>query len=99
MTRTPPFKADLVGSLLRPPAILSARTQQEQGLLSIEALREIEDRCVDAAVAMQKDVGLKVCTDGDFRRANWQRDFLNKITGVVERGGLPMKFPQRGGDD
>ena len=41
---------------------------------------------------MQKDVGLKVCTDGDFRRANWQRDFLNKITGVVERGGLPMKF-------
>ena len=90
--RTPPFKADLVGSLLRPPAIHEARARHEKGELPDEALRAIEDRCVEQAVAMQKSVGLKVCTDGDFRRRNWQRDFLKRIGGVEERGGLPMTF-------
>lgn len=60
--------------------------------MSAEALREIEDRCVETAVAMQKSVGLKGCTDGDFRRRNWSRDFLERIGGVEVRGGLPMKF-------
>lgn len=88
----PPFRADLVGSLLRPQDIHEARAQRDQGHLSAEALREIEDRCVETAVAMQKSVGLRGCTDGDFRRRHWSRDFLEKIGGVEVHGGLPMKF-------
>ncbi len=98
MANTPPFKADVVGSLLRPQEIHQARMQVERGVLSREALWEIESRCVEAAVAMQKSVGLKVCTDGEFHRRHWFLDFLEKIDGVEVHGGLPMKFHNESGE-
>jgi 5-methyltetrahydropteroyltriglutamate--homocysteine methyltransferase len=94
----PPFKADVVGSLLRPQAVHAARAQRERGEIAADALWEIETRAVDEAVAMQKGVGLKVCTDGEFRRRHWFLDFLEKIDGVEVHGGLPTKFHNEKGD-
>jgi len=98
MSKAPPFKAEVVGSLLRPDAIHQARLRREQGELSAEALFEIESRCVEEAVALQKSVGLKVCSDGEFHRRHWFLDFLEKIDGVEVHGGLPMKFHNEKGD-
>ena len=64
----PPFRADHVGSLLRPPELRQARQDWKDGKLSADGLREVEDRCIRAVVAKQEDVGLKSITDGDFRR-------------------------------
>jgi 5-methyltetrahydropteroyltriglutamate--homocysteine methyltransferase len=97
-SRRPPFKAEVVGSLLRPAAIHAAREQQAQGKLSAEALRAIEDRCVADAVAMQREVGLEVCTDGEFHRRHWFLDFLERIDGVEVHGGLPTKFHNEQGE-
>jgi 5-methyltetrahydropteroyltriglutamate--homocysteine methyltransferase len=94
----PPFKAEVVGSLLRPAAIHEAREQQVQGKLSAAALRAIEDRCVTDAVAMQREVGLEVCTDGEFHRRHWFLDFLERIDGVEVHGGLPTKFHNEQGE-
>jgi 5-methyltetrahydropteroyltriglutamate--homocysteine methyltransferase len=94
----PPFKADVVGSLLRPAAIHEARAAHEQGRISAAQLREIESECVADAVAMQKRVGLRVCTDGEFHRRHWFLDFLEKIEGVETHGGLPVKFHNEQGE-
>ncbi len=96
--KTPPFKADVVGSLLRPQAIFDARAKRESGALSAEELRRIESAAVDEAVALQKSVGLKVCTDGEFHRRHWFLDFLEKIDGVEVHGGLAVKFHNEQGD-
>lgn len=96
--KTPPFKADVVGSLLRPPAIFDARAKRESGALSAAELRRIESAAVDEAVALQKSVGLKVCTDGEFHRRHWFLDFLEKIDGVEVHGGLAVKFHNEQGD-
>ncbi len=93
-----PFKADVVGSLLRPAAILEARKKRESGEISADALFEVENQSVEDAVAMQKSVGLKVCTDGEFHRRHWFLDFLEKIDGVEVHGGLPTKFHNEKGD-
>src|SRR5262245_1581460 len=79
-----PFRADHVGSLLRPPELKQARERHAKRDLSDQALREIEDRLIRAAVAMQEEVGLQAITDGDFRRQSWSSDFLCAITGVVQ---------------
>jgi 5-methyltetrahydropteroyltriglutamate--homocysteine methyltransferase len=94
----PPFKADIVGSLLRPQAIHEARAKQQNGQLSSAELRQIEHRCVEEAVAMQKGVGLRVCTDGEFHRRHWFLDFLERIEGVEVHGGLPIKFHNEHGE-
>ena len=94
----PPFNADVVGSLLRPQYVLKARAQRDRGEIATEALWEIETRAVDEAVAMQKAVGLKVCTDGEFHRRHWFLDFLEKVDGVKTSGGLPTKFHNEKGD-
>ncbi|HWM47146.1 MAG TPA: 5-methyltetrahydropteroyltriglutamate--homocysteine S-methyltransferase [Xanthobacteraceae bacterium] len=94
----PPFKADVVGSLLRPPAIHEARRRRERGDISAEELRAVEEQCVAQAVAMQRDVGLYVCTDGEFHRRHWFLDFLERIEGVEVHGGLPTKFRNEQGD-
>jgi 5-methyltetrahydropteroyltriglutamate--homocysteine methyltransferase len=78
----PPFRADQVGSLLRPAAIKEARAKVESGAMSAEALREIEDRCIREAVARQEAIGMESITDGEFRRGWWNHDFLGKIDGV-----------------
>jgi len=78
----PPFRADQVGSLLRPPELKAARAKVERGEMSAEGLREIEDRLIRAAVARQEDIGLRAITDGEYRRGWWNHDFLGKIDGV-----------------
>jgi 5-methyltetrahydropteroyltriglutamate--homocysteine methyltransferase len=77
-----PFRADHVGSLLRPAALKAARAKREKGEISAEALREVEDREIEKAVRKQEEVGLQLATDGEFRRAWWQFDFYKGLDGV-----------------
>jgi 5-methyltetrahydropteroyltriglutamate--homocysteine methyltransferase len=78
----PPFRADHVGSLLRPAAIKEARARHAEGKLSRGELTTIEDAAITRAIARQEEIGLKVVTDGEFRRAGWQWDFLAGLDGV-----------------
>src|SRR5216117_767590 len=83
MPRTrPPFSADQVGSLLRPPALKQARARRERGEISAEALRAIEDTEIERLVRKQEDVGLQAVTDGELRRSWWHFDFLKGLDGV-----------------
>ena len=85
-----PFRANHVGSLLRPPELRQARDQHEKGEMSAAALREVENRCICDAVKMQEDIGIQGITDGEFRRTLWHADFLRQIEGVkVVEGLLP----------
>jgi 5-methyltetrahydropteroyltriglutamate--homocysteine methyltransferase len=84
---TPPFRADHVGSLLRPPELLRARDEFAQGRLSAEDLRRAEDDAIRAIVRMQEDVGLQCATDGEFRRASWHMDFIYQLDGVSKAPG------------
>ena len=93
-----PFKAEVVGSLLRPDAIHQARSGRAQGRLSAEELWAVETRAIEDAVALQRDVGLNVCTDGEFRRRHWFMDFIERIDGVGFEGSLPTRFHNEGGD-
>ena len=82
MQRTkPPFRADEVGSLLRPARIKEARARFEKGEFSPEELRKIEDSEIEKVVHKQASVGLKLATDGEFRRSWWHFDFLAGLTG------------------
>jgi len=94
----PPFKADVVGSLLRPDAIFTAREKRERGEIDAALLRKIESAAIEDAVALQKSVGLKTCTDGEFHRRHWFLDFLEKIDGIEAKGGLAVKFHNETGD-
>ena len=89
---TPPFKADVVGSLLRPQAILDARADLGAGRISRGRMWEIEREHVGEAVALQKSAGLQVCTDGEYHRRHWFMDFVEKIEGVGIEGGLKTHF-------
>jgi methionine synthase II (cobalamin-independent) len=79
---TPPFRADQVGSLLRPSGLLEARERRATGEISAERLREIEDASIRDVVRMQEDVGLQSATDGEFRRTSWHMDFIYQLGGV-----------------
>jgi methionine synthase II (cobalamin-independent) len=79
---TPPFRADHVGSLLRPPSLKQAREDAARGVISSDDLRAIEDDAIRDAVKMQEDIGLRSATDGEFRRASWHLDFIYEIAGV-----------------
>jgi 5-methyltetrahydropteroyltriglutamate--homocysteine methyltransferase len=68
---TPPFRADHVGSLLRPPALKAAREAHNAGRITSEQLREAEDAAVREVVKLQEDVGLKGVSDGEVRRGSW----------------------------
>jgi len=85
MTKTsqPPFRADQVGSLLRPPALHAAREQAANGAITKAELRVIEDSAIKEAVQLQESAGLRGITDGEFRRAFWHVDFLTGFTGIV----------------
>ena len=74
MTTTPPFRADEVGSLLRPAALKDARARFQAGDLDAEALDHLEDECIRTVVAKQEAAGLQAVTDGEFRRAWWHFD-------------------------
>jgi 5-methyltetrahydropteroyltriglutamate--homocysteine methyltransferase len=78
----PPFRADHVGSLLRPARLQEARAAWRAGTLSAERLRAIEDECIVAAIARQQEIGLRAATDGEFRRAYWHYDFASGLDGV-----------------
>ncbi len=81
---TPPFRADHVGSLLRPPALLAARAQHQTGHLDDDGLRAVEDDAIREVVAMQESVGLQTATDGEFRRTSWHMDFIYALGGVTK---------------
>ena len=84
----PPFRADHVGSLLRPEALLKARQRYYNKEISKEALREVEDRHIGEVVKKQEAVGLQSVTDGEFRRAFFHLDFLEQLDGVTVTGSI-----------
>ncbi len=94
----PPFRADHVGSFLRPKFLLDAREQASRGAITAAALREVEDRAIREIVQYQQDLGLRGITDGEFRRSYFHIDFLTQLDGVVEKGGIPVKFHKASGD-
>ncbi len=79
---TPPFRADHVGSLLRPAALKDARAQHAKGKLPADALKTVEDREIEKVIRKQEEVGLKLATDGEFRRSWWHFDFYKGLDGV-----------------
>ena len=83
----PPFRADHVGSLLRPPALLAARQARDEGRIGAVELRQVEDDAVQDAVRLQEDLGLGAATDGEYRRRTWHMDFLYGFEGVVPGEG------------
>src|SRR5205823_7543997 len=89
----PPFRADHVGSLLRSAALKEARAKRERRELSAEALHAVEDREIEALIKKQEAAGLKSITDGEYRRASWQTDFLQALDGVESyEGERAFKF-------
>ncbi len=96
-TKRPPFKADIVGSLLRPAAIHQARARMATGELLRDDVWAIESNCIAEAVALQKNAGLKAATDGEFHRRHWFMDFIERIDGVGFGGGLPTRFQTEDG--
>jgi 5-methyltetrahydropteroyltriglutamate--homocysteine methyltransferase len=84
----PPFRADHVGSLLRPPELLLAREKHAKGDLSADGLREVEDRSIRGVVKTQEDIDLQGITDGEYRRTIWHADFLKQIDGVTVKEGV-----------
>jgi 5-methyltetrahydropteroyltriglutamate--homocysteine methyltransferase len=80
---TPPFRADHVGSLLRPPEVLQARGDFTEGRIDAEELRGIEDAAIRDVVRKQEEVGLQSATDGEFRRASWHMDFIYQLGGIT----------------
>ncbi|MBZ5632192.1 MAG: 5-methyltetrahydropteroyltriglutamate--homocysteine S-methyltransferase [Acidobacteriia bacterium] len=91
---TPPFRADHVGSLLRPQFLKDARAQREAGEISAEQLQEVEDRAIREVIAKQESAGLQGITDGEFRRSFSHLDFLEQLDGVESypaEQGLPFQ--------
>jgi 5-methyltetrahydropteroyltriglutamate--homocysteine methyltransferase len=83
MKRTkPPFRADHVGSLLRPAALKEARAKREKGAITAAELKAVEDREIDKIIKKQEELGLQLATDGEFRRSWWHFDFLGMLDGV-----------------
>ena len=90
---TPPFRADHVGSLLRPPELLRARAQHAEGELDDAGLRAVEDDAIREVVRLQEGVGLRSATDGEFRRASWHMDFIYQLDGIEkEAGHISVRF-------
>ena len=101
MTRRtePPFRADHVGSLLRPPSVLNARAERAAGAVSAEELRAVEDAAVIDVVKMQEELGLQSATDGEFRRTSWHMDFIYQLRGVHRTDSeIEVHFRNSAGD-
>ena len=94
----PPFRADHVGSLLRPQPLLDARRRHRDGEISGEELRAVEDTHIRDVVGRQEAVGLSSITDGEFRRTFFHIDFLEQLQGVTVTGGIETKFKGRQGE-
>jgi len=89
---TPPFRADHVGSLLRPAALKEARAKREKNEITAAQLKEVEDREIEKIVKKQEEIGLKLATDGEFRRSWWHFDFFAGLQGVDLISAPPIKF-------
>src|SRR5919108_4497633 len=100
----PPYRADQVGSFLRPEPLKAAHTAYAQGQLSAEQLRELEDRAILEVLELQRQVGIDVFSDGEFRRGAWAGDFAESVEGYVDaapavtvfntaRGNAPQQRP------
>jgi 5-methyltetrahydropteroyltriglutamate--homocysteine methyltransferase len=83
MRTTPPFRADHVGSLLRPAPLKEARAKHAQGAITSAELKDIEDREIEKVVSKQQEIGLRLATDGEFRRSWWHFDFFRGLDGVT----------------
>ncbi len=95
----PPFRADQVGSLLRPPQLLAARARREKNEIAPAEFTRIEDQAVRDVVRMQEDLGFKAVTDGEYRRGSWHRDFLVSFENVkIVQPTVKMKFHTEKGD-
>ena len=98
MRTTPPFRADHVGSLLRPANLLAARDDFAAGRIGARQLRDIEDAAIADVVAMQREAGLQSATDGELRRASWHMDFIYQLGGISKApGNLAVKFRNQSG--
>jgi len=98
MNTEAPFRADHVGSFLRPKYLLDARDAAKQGKLPAADLRTVEDRAIREIVKFQEDLGLHGITDGEFRRTYFHVDFLTQLDGVTEKGGTSVKFHKADGE-
>src|SRR5215469_6071263 len=95
----PPFRADHVGSLMRPPALLKARADAVAGTITADQLRSAEDDAIRDVVRMQQDVGLRSATDGEFRRTSWHMDFIYRLGGIDPAAEqLKVHFRNEAGD-
>lgn len=96
----PPYRAEHVGSLLRPSHLLQAREDFATGRIPAETLREIEDKAIDEVVALQEGIGLSTATDGEFRRGAWHMDFLYQLDGISSNhdAELTVEFRNSRGD-
>src|SRR5919204_3349451 len=96
---TPPFRADHVGSLLRPKRLLQARDDHKAGRIDDDELRAVEDEAIREIVGKQEEVGLQSATDGEFRRESWHMDFIYQLDGITkEAGHISVKFHNDQGD-
>jgi 5-methyltetrahydropteroyltriglutamate--homocysteine methyltransferase len=91
--KTPPFRADHVGSFLRPGYLLEARAKKIKGEMTAAQLREVEDRAIEEVIRFQVDVGLKSITDGEFRRTYFHIDFLDQLSGVKSDIPVAIRKP------
>jgi 5-methyltetrahydropteroyltriglutamate--homocysteine methyltransferase len=93
----PPFRADHVGSLLRPQTLLDARQRYFNNEIDREELRQVEDDSIREVIKKQEDIGLQSITDGEFRRTFFHTDFLERLAGVTISGGMAVKFIGKAG--
>src|SRR3954454_23898173 len=95
----PPFRADHVGSLLRPPRLHEARDDFAARRIDADGRREVEEEAIGEIVRKQEDVGLQAATDGEFRRASWHMDFIYQLDGITkEAGHIAVKFFNEDGE-
>jgi 5-methyltetrahydropteroyltriglutamate--homocysteine methyltransferase len=91
--KAPPFRADHVGSFLRPSYLLEARAKKAAGKITSEQLREVEDRAIEEVIRFQAEVGLNSITDGEFRRTYFHIDFLDQLSGVKSELPVAIRKP------
>ena len=87
LRQLPPFRADHVGSLLRPPELMRARADFKSGAIDADALRDAENEAILAVIDLQRDAGLQSVTDGEFRRTSWHMDFIYSLEGIAQVAG------------
>ena len=95
---TPPFRADHVGSFLRPKILLDAREQFRTGAIDLAQLRRVEDDAIRGIVKFQEELGLRGITDGEYRRTYFHIDFLTQLGGVTTKGGIHVRFHSAKGE-